>query len=284
MNYSQLYSYQNIVNVPAVTLTVAPSGDYTTVKEALIVAVASATVTKPYRVFIRNGTYNEIQMTGGDWVTVEGESRDGVIIISDGLRTDVDPISGQRYVDMAQVAKHCFLSENNMTYRNLTIRANDVKYCIHSDQNGSAIRQKVVNCLLQHSNGYPVGCGARASQILEFDSCVFEKLGDVATDGVVGSHGLFWHSTAIQTRATQLIVNNCTSINCGLSLIQEMASTKSDLCKFINCASGESRGVRLIAATDAIAYNINILTVDSTLTIDCDATTRPDGTLYIYQV
>lgn len=289
--YNTLARYHDASSTYPVTTVVvdaAGGGDYTTIKAA--VEAVNPTVTAPVRIYVRNGTYNEIQIDGKDYLTIEGESRDGAVMVSDGLRTDVDPVSGQRYVDMAQSAKHGWWVHHNMTFRNMTVRVNDVKYCFHIDSTGTWYLN-FYNVKFEHSNGYPVGCGCGVNQILLFDGCGFEKLGaDVAQgpNNVAGSHGIFWHNRNDQTGATRLVMINCQSINCGLANLFELGSEHTDLCRFDNCScSGSDNSNIYLTATDTywngggqgvlnVPYSINVLAQNWTPGMTAPVDQRPD--------
>ena len=293
MVYDVLNRYHSQAASRETIVTVAPSGaDYTSIKAAI--AGVTPTAGAPVRIYVRNGTYNEIQITGKDYLTIEGESRAGVVMVSDGLRTDVDPVSGQRYVDMAQAAKHGLAISHYMTIRNMTIRVNDVKYCVHMDNN-VVFRAVFDNVLFQHSNGFPVGCGGWASQEMVFEDCVFQKLGDPENNGVEGSHGIFWHNWNDQAAATRLIMTDCASINCGFVELFELGSEYTDLCTFTRCASGDAlRGV-YVTVTDYywngggqgkpnVPYCINILTVDGALALQYSAEDRVNLEDHVYAI
>jgi len=289
--YAILNSYHNITNLgyPTTTVVVNPdgSGNYTTIKAAI--AGVTPTVIAPIKIYVVDGTYNEIQMDGKDYLTIEGQSRDGVIIVSDGIRTDVDPVSGERYVDMAQADKHGFWIHHNMTLKNMTIRANDVKYCIHSDSSGT-YKFYLDNVKLQHSNGFPFGIGCKVNQFIYINDCIFEKTGSNVSVGTAGSHGIYWHNWDDQSGATAFYVTDSNFINCGICYLFELGSDYTDLCKFDNCVTDdETKGFNFVVTnyyyasgskppvTD-IPYCINLLTIGGTFPtpISYSADDRPN--------
>lgn len=234
---------------PPTTLIVDASGggDTTTIKAALALTT-SATYAVPYRIFVRNGTYNEIQMDGRDYVTIEGESRDGVIIVSNGLRTDVDPVSGQRYVDMAESAKHGFWIHHQMTLKNLTLRSNNVKYCIHTDSTG-AWTFTVDNCVLEHSTGYPHGVGLLAGQHIVWTNCIFRYTGaNPALD-----YGIFLHNWNDQAGSVTAYASGCTFDDCGVAVVTELGSEQSDLFTLSSCTGTGTTGISYL--TNDSAWN-----------------------------
>jgi hypothetical protein len=235
--YAALSSHHTVTAYPVTTKTVAASGgDYTTIKAA--VAAVSPTRIAPVKIFVKNGTYQEIQVIGKDWLTIEGESRAGVIIVSNGLRTDVDPVSGQRYVDMAQDDKSGFFTTYQMVFRNLTMQVNDVKYCCHADLTGTW-DLLFENCQIEHANGYPIGVGARVNENITFINCTFKKTGANAANGVAGSHGVYWHNWNNQPGMAKLTLINCNAVNCGLVLAYELGSAQKDLIRIENCSTDD---------------------------------------------
>lgn len=231
--YAYLARFHTPITVNPVSLVVnaAGGGDYTTIKAAMIYAAARASYYSPYTISVRNGTYNEIQINGADYVAVEGESKAGVIMISDGTRTDVDPVSGQRYVDMAQTAKHGWWIHHKMMLKNMTIRVNDVKYCVHEDSIG-VFDTYFENVQFEHSNGYTVGVGAHARQNLHFTDCTFRRTGGAFRAGV------FWHNWNNQSGPCQLTMTRCNAID-GFALLDlyELGSGQTDQVTLTDCSA-----------------------------------------------
>lgn len=292
--YGFLKKYHTPQQTRFTTVIVAPSGgDYTSIKAAI--AGVAPTAAKPIRVYVRNGTYNEIQIAPKNYLTIEGQSRDGVIIVADGLRTDVDPVSGQRYVDMNFTAKHGFWTGPYIVaFRNLTIRVNDVKYCIHHDEGD--IGQLVMNNVrLQHSNGTPLGAGSRETQFIVANSCIFEKLGANVAGRMTGSHGIYWHNWNNRSGPTYMTLTNCTFINCGVVSFRELGSDQTDLVLVTNCSTDDPVKSFAFFCDDMywngggqgvlnVPYNINLHTMSGTFfpaAIDYDIADRPNLLDYV---
>lgn len=257
--------------ITPVTLTVAGSGgDFTSIKAAMAEAASHATYRTPYRIYVQNGTYQEIQIDGVDWVTIEGQSRSGVIVVIDGTRTDVDPISGQRYVDMTQASKHGFWIHHTMTLRNLTLRANDVKYCIHSDDSGD-YELACDNVWFEHANGFPVGIGARAHENFNFLNCLFMEMYGSEPNGHDGSHGIFYHNWNNDSGPAHLTIRNCTFDTCGMVHFLELGSNYTDLTTIADCTGADkpnyfevTEGYYVPAGTKAqVPYNLIQLIINS---------------------
>lgn len=302
MSYESVLSRYCPNPLPLTTVTVAASGaDYTSIKAAL--AGISPTVASPYKIYVRNGSYEEIQIDGKAYVTIEGESRTGVVINSDGLRTDVDPVSGSRYVDMDINTKHGIKPMQNLfRLKNLTWSANDVKYNVHSDQSGDCYMY-FENCHFKFSNPYySFGIGLRDKQYLYFSDCTFEKTGaNVANSALVGSHGVYCHNWNDQTgtglsAGCRISFGRCTAINCGLVKLDELGSEQVDLLTADTCTpdAEDGRGI-YCTATDFywngggqgvlnVPYCWNILTIDGTLAIEAPADKRPNAENYVVQL
>lgn len=293
MSYSYLNTYHaGRLAISEVTVTVAPmGGDYTSIKTALA-SIGTPTYTNRVKLYVRNGTYEEIQMGGLDWVTIEGESRAEVIINADGLRTDVDPVSGQRYVDMLQANKHMFNLAQHMTFKNLTLQCNDVKYVFHVDTSGtSAFTLEVDNCLVKHSNGYPVGIGARDKELVYIHDSTIEKTGDNEAFGVTGCTGLYWHDAYPQTNSTRGInIVDCAFVNCGILVCQDFGGPQLDILRIHGCTTDDTKSVFYTvsnasyggAAAD-VPYTISVyldnMPALPAVTYDAD---RPNGGNYVF--
>ncbi|WP_119071992.1 pectinesterase family protein [Aggregatilinea lenta] len=220
-----------------VVVDAAGSGDYTSIKSA--VQAVTPRFSRRKKIYVSNGTYNEIQIDGKNWLTIEGESLDGVIMVSDGTRTDIDPVSGQRYVDMSESDKHGWRIYHQMTIRNMTIRVNDVKYCIHSD---SAYQWTLAlrNVHFEHSNGFTLGIGLHAHQHITCTDCIFEHTGSPTG---TSAYGVFCHNWNNQIAPSSLALTNCQSVSCGLLNLSELGSEQEDLISLINCSTEDSHGI-----------------------------------------
>ena len=290
--YASLSAHHIPITIGAVTLVVnaAGGGDYTTIKAAMAYAAVRANAYSPYTISVMDGTYNEIQIDGADYVTVIGQSKAGTIMVSDGLRTDVDPVSGQRYVDMAFTAKHSWWIHHKMTIKNMTIRANDVKYCIHEDSSG-VFTTYFDNVQFEHANGICVGCGLSPNQNIVATDCTFVKLGDF--DPGVG--GLYAHNRAnMLGGGFGVTMLRCNSVNMSLNILTELGSTQLDTVAITDCSSDGTESVFNVLETSyvpsgtkaEVPYCINVYThnSDTTLPYTFVAEERPDLATYIHAV
>lgn len=246
------------------TITVAESGgDYTSIRAALK-SITSASAGNKYRVFIKNGTYNEIDITGAPYygddpevVVVEGESREGVIIKTDGKSTALSPTGYSYPVSPAgaydnvpintipQVAKHVFYLQETLTVKDVTIIGNDVKYAIHQDNTKNRYRSRFVNCHIIHeeltSQDYynVVGIGASAYQHQSYEDCIIElRTPFYPLDAV----GFYWHNWGNETSPASLNAINCHIINANIAHVSELVSTQKDVVKLDGCTTNLPTG------------------------------------------
>lgn len=257
-------------------VSVAPGTD--TLRAAI--AALPATPTVVYHLLLSAGTYNEIQLTSKANISIEGAGIGQTIIVVDGTRTDVDPVSGQRYVDMAQETKHGILLNAPMTMSGLDWRVNDVKYAVHGDSSLVSSFWATA-CRFAHANGYPVGHGVYPGEAYHYVSCQFEKTGANVALGNTGSHGVFAHNAASQTAGWTLEVRDCTFTNTGTVLLSEFGSGQTDTVTVTRCITddaGASKGIYITAASSALPYSIEITQNGGTMpAFDHNATTRPDA-------
>jgi len=292
MSYANLNRYHNTqLPISVTTVTVAASGgDYTSVKSALA-AIGTPTYRNQVRIYVRNGTYQEIQMGGKFWVTIEGESVSGAIINIDGARTDVDPVSGQRYVDMADGDKHGWLIAHSMTFRNLTLLSNNTKYIFHIDTTGSCFTVDVDNCILAHADSYPVGIGARDRGRIYIHSSTIQKTGANQAFGNIGSAGVYWHDTYPQTTENGgLEIVDCDFVNCGMAVIQEFGGTIQDTIKLDGCTTDDEKSLFYTVSSASyggaaaeVPYTVSVylsgMQTIPAVTYNAD---RPNGSNYVY--
>lgn len=239
-------------------------------------------VNNPWVFHLGAGTYEEIQITPLDGVEIVGAGIDVTIINTDGLREDIDPVSGAAYSAMDQSTKHGIYGCYWLRISDLTWTANDVKYCVHAD--GRADAEYTLECRgvsFKHSNGETVGIGCFGGQSQQFTSCQFEKLGDNEDSGTAGAYGMFWHNGNAQSLSATLVVSGCGFENCGVLVVQELDSGQTDSVTVTNCTTddtGTAKGIYIQAASDSLAYCIEIVQNGSTMPdFAFDAVNRPSA-------
>lgn len=201
------------------TVTVGSSGsDYTTIAAAL--AAITPTRFDRYRILLAEETFTENNISMKDWIVLEGRSRTNSIV--DGTLGSND------------YTKDTFKATATCVFRNLTIKAHNVKYCIHADANVGAYRLLVENCHLWHDTFYPMGMGCYADQHVELRNCVFEYAGSSPESY---DTGVFFHNWHEQSAACSLVMDGCQSRNCGIVTLSELGSEQMDRVRVIDCTT-----------------------------------------------
>lgn len=210
--------------------------NYNSIRETI--ESLDATADNPYIVFIPKGEWFECDLIGKPYVTIVGESKKETIIYNDGTSSNNTPsdYSFNTYIntplsDVPQNYKHVFFLRRDIHVKNLTVRVNDAKYCIHADNLGY---KKVIfeNCIfIANINvNYPVGIGTHSEQELLFDNCIFSRLEYRAA-------GIFIHNSSNQQSPTRVDIKNSQFNNCGFALIDELGSTQNDIVNINNCTA-----------------------------------------------
>jgi len=250
-------------------------GDYSTITSALA-SITDASISKPYVLNVKNGIYNECNIYSKDYVDIIGESRDGVIIRADGL---IDTLTDKAW-------QAGFFAETTTNFRNLTIDASEVKYCVHNDVTSIPYEAKFYNCkfihrgCVDHTYYNPVGIGARGGCNNRFFDCEFEsrETSNAQVDGV------YWHNWRNKLIPCELEMVSCKSLNCNIASLGELASTQVDLVKITNCTTNLINGgisiyalnasTVLATQSDNVPFNIVLLISGQIAKIDIDLTSR----------
>ncbi len=209
------------------TVTVGSSGaDYTTIAAAL--AAISPTPANRYRLKLAAETFTEQDLTLKDWIVLEGDSRGGSVV--DGTRGSVD------------LGHDTIYATFNCILRNVTVRAHNVKYCVHLDAGIKAWTVLLDNCHFYHDTGFPVGIGLHANQFVVARNCIFEFGGASSSY----PHGVYCHNWNEQSAPGGLTLEGCRFENCGIVRLDETGSEQPDQIKIINCFTNcVDRGVQL---------------------------------------
>lgn len=147
--YKDMYSFYNSIKdidfpIPHTVVTVGTGKDFTTITAA-VASISDSSENKVYDILIDDGTYEEHSIDLPDYVNLIGASgnRDNCIIrgylnpnVSDSDHRGVSTI------DM----------DSNNELRNLTITAQNMRYPIHHESNGSVTNWTTVveNCHIEH--------------------------------------------------------------------------------------------------------------------------------------
>ena len=110
----------------------------------------------------------------------------------------------------------------NCIIRNVTVKAHNVKYCVHIDATLNPWTVLLDNCYLWHDTGIPVGIGGHVGQYVEMTNCVVEYAGSSATQLEFSS------ITGTIKPGRGLMLDGCDFRNCGIVNVQELGSENVD--------------------------------------------------------
>jgi len=231
------------------------------------------------------GNYTEIQIDHAtlNCLDIIGAGIGQTVIESDGLRADVDPVSGLAYSAMAEADKYGIWGGYQLNISSLTWSVNDVKYCNHASNWATTDLASVLTaCRFIHTGGYPIGSGlAKAGLTLSLVSCELVKSGANAALGGVGSHGIYWHNGNAVVGSVALSLSNCSFENCGTVKLLELDSGQTDVVTVTNCATddaGTDKGIYIGAYGPGLSYSIEITQNAGTMPMfGYDAVTRPNA-------
>lgn len=252
------------------TITVTPGADYAI--RTAIEAITDASAYKPYIVYVKNGNYFEIDIRTKDYVDVVGESRDGVIITTDGNSTKAAPVnyswsnqspanySGVPINTIPKAWKHQWVHMRNCTISNMTFIVTQTKYVIHQDNEEQPFNAVTKNCRLIRSEDYNqtntaadkallniIGIGARPGQFMTYDSCFMELRVKNLPVSEFQHCALFFHNWNNKSAKCGATMVNCKVYNTNYAHVYELGSNQPDFVKIYDCSSDN--------ATSGILYN-----------------------------
>ena len=213
------------------------AADFNSIRET-IAAITDASEAKQYIINVPKGRWFECDLNGKRFVKVRGESMEGTVLYCDGTSDKLTPAdysrSSYRGVALSTVPqdqKHCVFALADVAFENLTIEANDVKYCVHLDNAGfeSASFDRVHFLVTANAN-YPVGIGIRGGQSASFTDCVLER---------VSSGGLGFTAHNLNNQAHPSVINfiRCAFKGVGFGVIDELGSDQDDFWNLVDCVS-----------------------------------------------
>lgn len=176
---------------------------------------------KIYNIFIKNGVYNEVNLSvKQDNINLIGESIDNTIIYADGSTIDGE-VRDKHSLDIC-----C-----NSKIQNITFIGENTKYVLHQDFDNSNINGSYRynayfrNCkFIKKTPDYQItGFGCRAGQNNYFENCSF-----IYEGGDVERYGILWHNWNNQNDGCELYVKNCDFINCSPFYLSELGSNHTD--------------------------------------------------------
>lgn len=259
VNGGNIYDYIKTENpFPSQIVTneilVAPAGGQFTSLRAALLSITDASETNKYHITIKDALYQEIDIQGTNYtgtdltvVVVEGESREGVTIQTNGLSTDLSPsdYSNPLYASIPINTipvnfRHTFWLVKSVTFKNLTAIANDVKYVVHQDATGD-YESLFENCHLikdepnDGSKGFVIGIGSRYKQFQRFRNCIIEARWYFNNGFSVA--GIYWHNWNNQLGATGAEITDCHFVNCNEIEVADAGSDQNDIVTMSGCST-----------------------------------------------
>jgi len=230
-------------DIKTTTVTVQRNANnYSSIRETI--ASLNPDYYNRYIVFVPRGRWFECDLIGKEYIEIVGEDMYETVLYVDGNSTNLTPVNysfGSEYAnkplnEVPQHLKHIFNARQNLSVKNLSMEANDAKYCVHLDNNGYG-KASFVNCRMSIFSGvnYPVGIGIWSGQILEFYGCEFKR----STAG----QGMFAHNWNNQNAPVKIHIENSRFTNCGFMTVDELGSDQNDEFNLINCYSDTGGGV-----------------------------------------
>jgi hypothetical protein len=235
-------------------ILVAPvGGQFTSLRDALL-SITDASETNRYHIKIKDALYQEIDIQGTNYqgdnpdvVVVEGESREGVTIVTDGTSTENSPsdYSNPTYANIPINTipvnyKHTFWLVKSVTFKNFTVKSNDVKYCIHQDASGD-YESLFENCHIikdepnDGSKGFVIGIGSRYGQYQRFRNCIIEARWYFDNGYTVA--GIYWHNWNNQAGPTGAEITDCHFVNCNELEVADAGSDQNDVVIMSGCST-----------------------------------------------
>lgn len=253
---NSIKTQEEIIEPIVITVASDGSGDFTSVREANL-SITDASMKKPYKIFIKNGTYKEMDIKTKSYVDIEGESREGVILHADGLSTtDSGPDyslspnenSNVPINTIAKAHKHLFLHISNSTISNLTMKVNNCKYVIHQDSGPRWYKAVVKNCAIIRDEDYLtntdsydqglqnlIGVGAAAGEYQEYYNCDFYfKTSNIPNNRNITPCCLYWHNWNNQGVPAGATLKDCNIYDCHIAYITDLGSDATDVINLEN--------------------------------------------------
>lgn len=278
------------INVEYVEITATRNiADFNSIRD-ILATITDATDSKRYIVNVPAGEWFECDIQGKKYVEIIGAGIDKTVIYCDGESTKETPAdySIQAYKNMqlnniSRGDKHIFYALDDVTISNMTLRANDVRYCMHADTDGyENIHIENVRFIIGglSSVGDPmgrscIGMGIRGGQSFYANNCIFELHKDVNYINA-GQSGVFIHNHwGPQTSP----IKNCEIVNCHFIrtkylTLQGFYTSQVDVIKLINCTCDGVGGISTLNSSypsdwsiilNAKGTNVERITSHSTL-------------------
>ncbi|KAA6326012.1 hypothetical protein EZS27_024835 [termite gut metagenome] len=249
-------------DINVITVASDGSGNFTSIRNA-VNSITEASSYNPYKVFVKNGTYNEIDIKTKDYVDVEGESRDGVIVYTDGTSTENSPADYNWKPEYRNVPvntipkawKHQWIHMSNSEIRNMTLVGNQTKYVIHQDNQNNSYEAKCKNCKFIRKEDYNysttdydrglvycIGIGATQGQYQRFEDCMFEwYIDNFPNIPLTEPTAIIWHNWNNKTIPCGASIVNCLTFGGNLLNAAELGSETDDVINIIDCKTDDAK-------------------------------------------
>lgn len=213
--------------------------DFNSIRE-IVAGITDASENKVYIINVPNGRWFECDLNGKKNVIIRGQDKDKTIIYCDGLSTKVVPsdyswgYSGQTLASIPRDRKHIVFMMNDLILQNITLEANDAKYCIHNDAPISKMTLKCENVKLKAiaNLNNTLGIGLYGGQSIEMKSCEFIMPN-------ANNHSIYFHNWNNQTKGCKLSVRD-SFFNSNYVQFEELGSDYADIVELLNCASSKT--------------------------------------------
>ena len=213
-------------------------------------------VAKRYRIFVKNGVYDEIDIQTKDYVDIIGEDVNKTIIYTDGNAEYNSPAnykfaqySNTKVADIPIEYKHTFWHVSSSTVSNCTIKATECKYPVHQDDTGYHKSPRLENVIIVDAGSVSVlGVGIHGGQHRTYKNCMF-VVDLLKSTNLEYNYSFNIHNWNNQTEPTKIEFDECSFLNCKNLNIVELGSTQSDQVIFKDCYSDNNCAIVHTAIT-----------------------------------
>lgn len=215
------------------------AADFNSIR-GIVAGITDASENKVYVINVPNGRWFECDLNGKKNVIIRGQDKDETIIYCDGLSTKVVPAdyswgySGQTLASIPRDRKHIVFMMTDLNLQNITLEANDAKYCIHNDAPISKMALKCENVKLKGiaNINNVLGIGLNGGQSIEMKSCEFIMPN-------ANNHSIYFHNWNNQTKGCKLSIRD-SFFNSNYIQFEELGSDYTDIVELLNCASSKA--------------------------------------------
>lgn len=251
-----------VPKVNEIVVDINGGGDFTSVREA-VSSISDASEYNRYHILVRNGNYNEFDIMTKDYVDIEGESRDGVVLYADGTSTSNSPsdfcptvyhwtsddYSSTPINTIPKALKHLFWMVSNSHIKNMTLKCRNCKYVIHQDFGNAEYKSFVENCVIIREEDFTsnvsdydkslqnlIGVGASGGCYQNYINCIFI----LATVNVPSNYhyanlsAFLWHNLDRENKPCGATLKDCNVFGCDIADIYDLGSEQNDIINILN--------------------------------------------------